>query len=122
MQRSIRVLSDVCTVADLLAGGRIESMDVAAQRGSSTVSVVLKRPQIEAETDRSAKRVPVVTSTLVFRGVAEINTQPAVPQGQVPLVSCEAVPGGYVCALDAPPGQQTLLKMPALEGFFQDQT
>ena len=126
MERAIDVLSDIQDVNDLLRGAGVDQVRLVPDAGSVRLEVELTRAMPElAATVRSGlmtrTKTPWTKSRLQISKIkASSLRRLGDGEGQLPLVSCEAVPGGYSALFNTPDGMQLKLEMEQLSGRFWD--
>ncbi len=127
MERRMSVLSDIKDVSELLNGARVDQMRLTPNGSRMRCEIELTRAcpelrRVERKGWFTRATTPSVTSRLELHGVTNVVVQHLreTPPGQVPLLSCEAVEGGYACTVTAPDGLQYVLQLEQLDGQFAD--
>ena len=127
MERAITVLSDVKDLGELLDGSRIEQVRMSVSGVRMRLELKVTRAMVEAP--RTPRRglfgrthIPWITGKLTLNGIRDVSVQQRTdePPDQVPLLACEAVPGGYTMTITAPGGLRLQLALEQLDGQFVD--
>lgn len=127
MERAIKVLTDVKDLSELLAGAGVEDAQVRAGGDGLQLTARLLRAMPERKTlvkqglFRRPKtpwsRCEVTLSHITSVSVKHLTDM---APDQTPLMTCEAVAGGYQFTLQAPDGLQLMLQLDQLDGSFAD--
>ena len=127
MERAITVLSDIKDLSELLDGARIDQVRLVPDGGRLRVEMELTRACPELKTTvrvglRRRVKVPWVKSRLSLAHIKDASVQRLEdgPADQTPLLSCEAVSGGYACDVTGLDGLQLSLSLEQLSGEFAD--
>lgn len=126
MERTIKVLTDVKDLAELLSGARIEQANLQARGGTSELTLELTRAMLEQPAQKRGAfqrpRVPWTKSRLILRQITGATVTPPtdVPSDGLPVVSAEAAKGGYQLTVKTPEGMQMVLTAEQLDGTFAD--
>lgn len=127
MERVITVMSDVKDLGELLSGARVEEVRCVPSGSGLQLVVRLTRGMLERQTlvrrgpfrrlttpwtkcELRLARIAVLTIRRLTNGMPD----------QLPVFSCEAVPGGYQLTVQAADGQQFVLGTSQLDGTFTD--
>jgi hypothetical protein len=127
MERSIAVVTDVKDLNDLLSGASLDQARCVPTREGAELVVEFTRAMVERQTvvrrglfrrmktpwTKCELRLSKITAITVRR-LADL------PPDQHPLLSCEAVHGGYQLTVQAPDGLQFVLGLLQLDGSFAD--
>ena len=127
MERAIKVLTDIKDLAELLSGASVEHTRVAAAAGRLSLEMELTRAmpehrQVVRQGLFRRTRTPWSRSRLTLHGVSDVTVQQSADRAPSPepLLTCDAVPGGYTLMVTAPGGLQLACRMDQLEGGFSD--
>lgn len=127
MERSITVVTDVKDLSELLHGASVDQARLVPAAGRLQLVVECTRAMIERQ--QAVRRglfkrlkTPWTKCRLTFNGITDVTVtrlSDAAPN-QMPLLSCEAVKGGYQVTVQAPDGLQYVLNLEQLDGTFSD--
>ena len=127
MEQAISVVSDVKNLGELLDGASVDQARLIPRGGRLRLEMELTRacPELQTAVRRSfltRTKTPWVKSRLALDQIKEAAVQRLVdaPPDQVPLLSCEAIPGGYQLVVTAPDGLRLQLSLEQLDGQFTD--
>lgn len=127
MERTITVLTDVNDVGELLNGASVEHAEVKPGEGGLQLVARLMRAMPERHTviKRGLLRrvkTPWTACELTLSRVQAVTVKRLadLAPDQRPIIDCEAVPGGYQFAIQAPDGLQLTVSLDRLEGSFAD--
>lgn len=127
MERAITVLSDVTTLSELLNGARVDQARLIPLGGRLRLELDVTRacPELQTMERRglvTRRRIPWVMSRLRLDQIKDAAVQrlDGLPPGQNPLLSCEAIPGGYRFVVTTADGLQLQMVLEALDGQFTD--
>ncbi len=127
MERAVAVVSDVKDVGELLDGASLEQAQLAPADGHLTLVLALTRAVLEQqEVVRRGPfrrlKTPWTKCELRLGHIRSVTVKRLTDQApnHVPLVSCEAVSGGYEVTVQAPDGLQFILSTDRLEGALTD--
>ena len=127
MQRTMTVVNDVKDLAEWLKGASVDQAQLVPSGGRLQLVIELTRAMVECQqTARRGllKRVktPWTTCRVTLNSIHSVTIKRLTdaPPGQTPLLSCEAVPGGYQLTVQAPDGLQFVLGLERLAGTFAD--
>ena len=127
MQRTITVVSDVKDLAELLSGASVEQARLVPSAGRLQLVVDLTRAMLERQhvvRRGLIKRLntPWTKCQLTLHEVTAVTVKRVTDTApdQTPLLSCEAVKGGYQLTVQAPDGLQFVLGLERLTGTFSD--
>lgn len=127
MERAIAVLNDIKDLSEMLDGARIDQARVTSSGGHLRFELELTRAMVEEAPAAhrgffTRAKTPWVKSRLSLDQVQDVAVQPLSDRSpqQVPLLNCEAIPGGYRLVVTAPDGLQLSLTLGQLTGRFQD--
>ncbi len=126
MERTISVVTDVKDLSELLNGASVDAARLSPSGGRLRLELELTRacpelPPVRRGGFLSRPKVPWVKSRLILDGIADVSVRrlDQTPQ-PVPLLSCEAVVGGYTLAVTLYDGLQLSLTLDQLSGTFAD--
>lgn len=127
MERAVAVVSDVKDVGELLNGASVEQAQLVPSDGQLTLILELTRALLERqEVVRRGPfrrlKTPWTKCELRLRHIRSVTVRRLTDQApnHAPLVSCEAVSGGYEVTVQAPDGLQFVLSADRLDGAFTD--
>lgn len=127
MERAIAVLTDVKDLSELLHGAGVDQARLVPSSGGLRLELGVTRAMPEQATVvrrgfLSRTKTPWTKSRLVLERIREASVQRVaeIPSPDVPLLACEAIPGGYSLVLTAPDGLQLALTLEQLQGHFSD--
>jgi len=127
MERAITVLSDVNALSELLDGARVDRARLVPSAGKLRLELEVTRacPELQTVERRGLmrrRRIPWVTSRLRLDQVKDAAVQrlDGLPPGQTPLLSCEAIPGGYRFVVTTADGLRLQAVLETLSGQFAD--
>jgi hypothetical protein len=127
MERRIAVLSDVKDLSEWLNGASVEQAHVVQAGGRLQLVLDLTRAMTEAKRVVRVgllKRVktPWTKCQVRLSGINAVTVKRLadLAPDQTPLLSCEAVTGGYQLTVQAPDGLQLVLALSQLDGSFAD--
>ena len=127
MERTLKVLTDVKDLGELLDGANIDQARLVPSGGRLRLELELTRacPELQTVVRRAfgtRTKMPWVKSHLVFDHVqnAAIQRLTDTPPGQTSVLSCEAIPGGYTLTVTSPDDLRLVLTLPQLVGQFAD--
>ena len=127
MQRAIAVVTDVKDLSELLHGASVEQARMVSSGGRLRVEVELTRAMMEQQ--RVVRhglfkrtQTPWIKGRLTLEGIQDVEVQRVSdqPPDQTPLLTCEAIPGGYQFVVTAPDGLRLQLTLAQLSGQFED--
>ena len=127
MERSVTLVTDVKDLSDLLNGASLDQARLVPSGGRMQLVLELTRAMIEQQRvirHGLIKRVktPWTKCQLALQGITSITVKRLtdLAPDQIPLLACEAVPGGYQLTVQAPDGLQFVLGLDQLNGHFSD--
>ena len=128
MERALTVVSDVKNLSELLEGARIEEAALAPVGGLMQLTLTVTRAVVEQQRVvrhgfRRRVETPWATSRVVINGIRAVTQRPSPADGSSadsPLLSCDAVGGGYQLTVRDPAGWQFVLEVEQLQGSFTD--
>ena len=127
MEQIIAVVSDVKNISELLEGASVDAARLVPSGGRLRLEMDLTRacPELQTRVRRgfvTRTKTPWTKSRLVLEEVAEASMTHADdrPAEQIPLLSCDAVPGGYTLTVHSPDGLRLQLRLEQLTGRFVD--
>ena len=127
MEQRISVVSDVKNLSELLNGASVDQARLVPSGGRLRLELELTRacPELATVVRRgllTRTKTPWVKSRLVLDQIKDAAVQRLVdtPPDQTPLLSCEAIPGGYQLVVTAPDGLHLQLTLEQLDGQFAD--
>ena len=127
MEQVITFVTDVKNLGELLDGASVDQARVVPSGGRLRLELELTRacPELATVVKRgllARTKTPWVKSRLVLNQIKDVAVQRLVdaPPDQVPLLSCEAIPGGYQVVVTAPDGLRLQLILEQLDGQFTD--
>ena len=127
MQRNITLVTDVKDLSEFLNGASIEQARVVSSGGRLRLEVELTRAMVEEQRvvhQGLFKRMktPWIKGRLTLHQIQDVTVQCVsdLPPDQAPLLSCDAVPGGYQLVVSAPDGLRLQLTLEQLSGQFED--
>ena len=127
MERTISVLNDVKDLSELLEGASVDQARLAPSSGRLQLELDLTRacPELETVVRRgfsTRTKTPWVKSRLTLSQVkgASVQHLTDVSPTQSPLLSCEAIPGGYALVVTGHDGLRLSLTLEQLNGQFAD--
>ena len=127
MERAIAVVNDVTDLSELLDGARVDRARLVPEGGRLRLELELTRACRELQTvvrrgllKRST--TPWAKSRVVLDRVSEAMVQRLVemPPEPIPLLTCEAVAGGYQLTVTTSDGLRVDVTLAALSGRFMD--
>ena len=127
MDRTIRVISDVKDLSELLDGASVDHARLVPSGARLRLEVELTRACAELQTVArrgwfTKTKTPWVKSRLSFAHIKDASIQRVeeTPVQQVPLLSCEAIAGGYTLVMTSPDGLRLTVVLEQLDGQFAD--
>lgn len=126
MERTIKFLTDVKDLAELLSGARIDQANLQSSGHYSELSLELTRAMLERQPEKRGlfrrPRVPWTKSRLILRQITGTTVTPPtdVAPNEMPVVSAEAAQGGYQVVVKTPEGMQMVMTAEQLDGTFAD--
>ena len=127
MERTLTVLTDVKDLGELLGGANIDLARLVPSGRRLRLELELTRacPELQTVVRRAfvtRTKTPWVKSRLTFDHVQDAAVQrlAEAPAGQAPVLSCEAIPGGYTLTVTSPDGLRLVLTLAQLSGQFAD--
>jgi len=127
MERAITLVTDVKDLSELLNGASIEQAQLVPDRGRLQLVLELTRAMTERQQvvrHGLIRRVktPWTKCRLMFNriGTVTVKRLTDLAPDQTPLLSCDAVKGGYQLTVQAPDGLQFVLGLEQLDGAFAD--
>jgi len=121
------LVTDVKDLSDLLNGASLDQARLVPSGGRMQLVLELTRAMIEHQRvvrHGPFRRVktPWTKCQLTFKGIKTVTVKRLtdLAPDQVPLLACEAVPGGYQLTVQAPDGLQFVLGLDQLDGHFSD--
>ncbi len=127
MERTMTVLTDVKDLGELLNGSRVDQAQLIPSGGRLQLVLDFTRAMIEQQ--QVIKRgpfrrlkTPWTKCRLTLKGIksATVKRLTDLAPDQTPLLSCDAVSGGYQLIVQAPDGLQFVLSLEQLDGSFTD--
>jgi len=115
MEQTIAVISDVKNLSERLAGATLGTAQLLFSGGRLHMELDLLRPAPQAVRGRGAGLSVKSRLTLERITAASVQHVSTVPTEQ-PLLSCEAVPGGYQVVVATPDGLRLELTVEQLSG------
>ena len=121
MERAIAVMTDLKDVSEWLTGAFIEQARIVPSGGCLRLELELTRPCPEWPSmgRQGRRRVPHVKSRLSLGQITDMTVQ-RVTDAQGPMLSCDAIPGGYAMTITGPDGTRWSLVLEQLNGQFAD--
>lgn len=127
MERTIAVLTDLKDLGELLDGASVDQATLVPSGGRLRLELALTRAMPEQATVVrrgliSRTKTPWTKSRLTLERIFDASVQRLAdtPTAEVPLLACEAIPGGYSLTITAPDGLQLALRLEQLTGQFLD--
>ena len=127
MARTIRVLTDVKDVSDWLKGSRVDDAKLEPSNGQLAFTLELTRAMSERQTTMrqglfTRTKTPWIKCRLTLHHIGDVKIVRLTDQApnDIPLLSCDAVKGGYQLTVQAEDGLQFILNLDQLEGTFTD--
>ena len=127
MERTIAVVNDVKDLSELLSGARVEQARLVPSGGRLRLEMELTRIYSELQTVErhgllTRTKTPRFKSRLVLSQIKDAAVQRLTdaPPGETPLLSCEAIPGGYTLVVASSDWLRLLLTLEQLDGQFAD--
>ncbi len=127
MEHTIAVVSDVKNLSELLGGASVDAARLMPSSGGLRLEMDLTRACSELQPAvrrgfMTRTKTPWTKSRLVLEAIADATIAHAEdrPAEQTPLLSCEAVPGGYMLTVHSPDGLRLRLRLEQLTGRFAD--
>ena len=127
MERAISVLSDVKDLSELLEGASVDQARLTPSGGRLKLEMELTRacPELQTVMRRGVitrTKTPWVKSCLTLSQIkdASVRRLTDAPPGETPLLSCEAIPGGYTLVVMSHDGLRVSLTLEQLNGQFAD--
>lgn len=127
MEQTIAVVSDVKNVSELLEGASVDGARLVPAGGRLRLEMDLTRacPELQTVVRKgfmTRTKTPWTKSRLTLEAIKDVAIQRAadVPSTQAPLLSCDAVPGGYSLTVTAHDGLRLQLTLEQLTGRFMD--
>lgn len=127
MERAITVLTDVKDLAELLDGARVEQAKLVPAAGQLRLVVECTRAMPERQrVVRSGlfkrAKIPWTRCQLTFNRLTSVTVRrlEGMPPEDMPLLSCEAVPGGYRLTIQTPDALRFIASLEQLDGAFED--
>ena len=127
MERAITLVTDVKDLSDLLDGAGVDEARLVSVGGRMQLGLHLTRAMIERQQVVRAgflkkMKTPWTKCDLTLKGITTIAIKRVTdaPPDQTPLLSCDAVKGGYQLIVQGPDGLQFVLGLEQLDGTFVD--
>ena len=127
MEQLITVVSDVKNLSELLEGSSIDEARLTPSGGRLRLDLELTRACLELQPVArrgfmTRTKTPWVKSRLTMSPILDASVRRLAdsPTVHTPLLSCEAIPGGYRLVVTAPDGLQLHLTLEQLDGHFAD--
>ena len=127
MERTIAVMSDVKDLSELLEGASIDGARLVPQAGRLRLEMELTRacPELQTVVRKgfmTRTKTPWTKSRLTLEAIKDVAIRRAAdaPPNQVPLLLCDAVPGGYSLTVNSHDGLRLQLMLEQLSGQFAD--
>ena len=127
MRRALNVLNDVRDLSELLNGANVEQTTLSPGGGGMQLAAELTRamPERQAVVRQGwLRRVKTAWTKCELRLThiqsVTVKRLTDLALGQVPVIGCEAVAGGYEFTIQAPDGLRMVLRLDQLEGSFND--
>ena len=127
MEQAIALVSDVKNLSELLDGASVDQTRLVPIGGRLRLEIELTRacPELQTVVRRgflTRTKTPWVKGCLTLNQVtdAAVRHVADASPGQAPLLTCEAIPGGYRLVVTAPDGLQLQLTLEQLNGQFAD--
>lgn len=127
MERTITVLTDVKDLGELLNGSRVDQAQLIPSAGRLQLVLELTRAMVEQQhvVKRGPFRrlkTPWSQCRLTLNRITSVTVKRLtdLAPDQTPLLSCDAVSGGYQLTVQAPDGLQFVLGLDQLDGSFAD--
>ena len=127
MERSMTLVTDVKDLSDLLNGASLDQARLVPSGGHLQLVLELTRAIVERQqvVRRGLFRrikTPWTKCQMTLRGIHNVTVKRLtdLAPDQAPLLSCDAIPGGYQLTVQAPDGLHLLLECPQLDGSFTD--
>lgn len=127
MERTVTVLTDVKDLGELLNGSRVDQAQLIPSGGRIQLVLDLTRAMVERQ--QVVKhglfrrlKTPWTKCRLTLQGIKSMTVKRLtdLAPDQTPLLSCDAVSGGYQLTVQAPDGLQFVLGLEQLDGSFAD--
>ena len=126
MERKVTVLSDIKDLGELLGGSRVEQARLLPSNGALQLVLDFTRAMPErASAVRQGfvkkVRTPFTKCQLTLGKVRQAAVKRVDdPASEQPLLSCDAITGGYQLTVQTPDGLQLVLQLEQLTGAFAD--
>lgn len=127
MQRDIKVLTDVKDLSELLSGANVEQVQLKPSGGGLRLAARFLRAMPERQTvvkrgPFRRLRTPWTACELNLSRIQSVTVKRLsdLAPDQIPVLACEASPGGYQCTIQAPDGLQLTVGLDQLDGSFSD--
>ena len=127
MRQAITVVSDVTHVNELLDGSSVNQVHLMPSGGRLRLDLELTRACRELQTVvrrgfMTKAKTPWIKCRLSLGSITEATVERVADTGvaSAPLLSCEAVPGGYTLVVINHDGLQLSLRLEQLDGHFVD--
>ena len=127
MEQTIAVVSDVKNLSELLEGASVDGARLVPSSGRLRLEMDLTRacPELQTVVRKgfmSRTKTPWTKSRLTLDAIKDVAIQRAAdaPPDQTPLLSCDAVPGGYSLTVNSHDGLRLQLTLEQLSGRFAD--
>lgn len=127
MERTFTYLTDIKDASEWLAGARVERAQLAPTGRAMRLTLELTRAMLEQQREvrqgffRRTK-TPFAACRVTLNGLHDVTITHLAdqPPNDTPLLSCEAVSGGYQITVQAPDGLQIVARAEQLDGAFED--
>ena len=127
IERTIGVVSDIHDIGELLEGATLDEARCEPRAGRMELVLELTRAMRERQVTvrqglRRRIKTPWTKCRLTLSGINRVAVKRLtdLAPDQTPLVSCDAVPGGYQVLVRDADGLQLVLGMATLQGQFSD--
>ena len=127
MERARTLVTDVKDLGELLNGASVDQAQLVPVGRGIQLVVDLTRAMVERQTVVRQGlfrrlRTPWTKCQLTLNGISAVTVKRLTEMSpdQAPLLSCEAVQGGYAFTLQATDGLQFILHLEQLDGIFKD--
>ena len=127
MERAINVLTDVKDLSEWLKGSRVDEAKLEPSTGQLAFTLELTRAMTERQTRARQglfmrTKTPWIRCRLTLHHIGDARIKRLTDQApnDTPLLTCEAVKGGYQLTVQAEDGLQFILNLDQLDGTFTD--
>jgi len=127
MERTITVLTDLKDLSELLHGATLQATRGVPAGGALQLIFEFTRELVEHQPTehrgwRHRVNIPRTPCELRLSRITTVTVRRSSERSSasLPLLSCDAVPGGYQLTVQAPDGLQVVVGMTQLDGTFAD--